>query len=79
MKDFLKKVENIKEKLTEGHYKELSDILLEVQLSSGTIGEVFAGVAFNLKKIKEENNNAYNLAKDDIDNIISYAKSINYL
>lgn len=79
MKDFLKKVEYIKLAFSMNRCEELSAELLAVQLALGTPGEVFAGIAYNLNKIKVENLVAYNLVKKEIDEIIEYAKSINYL
>lgn len=79
MKDYLKKVELIRNKLAKGGFEDLSERIFEAQSSCGTLGESFAGVAFILNQIKKESQGAYFHAIDEIDEIINYAKSINYL
>lgn len=79
MNDFIEKVEYIKSCFINGGFENLSNKLTEVQLSSGTPGEVFAGIVYNLNEIKNNNISAYELSRDKINDIIEYAKSINYL
>jgi cation transport regulator ChaC len=79
MEDFLNKVEYVRDALNEGGYPELAKQILDVQLSGGTPGEVFAGIAYYLNKMKDEHSQAYLLAREQIDEIIQYARSINYL
>jgi len=77
--DFLSKIENIKKLLAENKYEDYCQEILNLQLSGGTGGEVFVSVCSKLLELKKQDIKAFELVKKDAEELIAYAKSIDYL
>ncbi|MCW3104298.1 MAG: hypothetical protein JWO09_2738 [Bacteroidetes bacterium] len=77
--NLLNQIKAIKEKLINSGYSTVADNILDYQLSGGTPGEVFAGVSFYLNELKNKNKDVYSVISKEADEIISYAKSLNYI
>lgn len=76
--DVFKKIEFIKKKLEEHNFNEVYEEVKNSQ-TGGTPGETFMSVLYKLLDLKKSNIEAYKLVEEEIEEIISYAKSINYL
>lgn len=79
MKNFIELVEKIKIEFSRKGFENKWIILEQIIIEGGTIGEKFAGISFHLNNVKKNKYELYGLAKNEIDEIINYAKSINYL
>jgi hypothetical protein len=77
--NFLENVEIIKAKFTIEGYKEISNEIEDLQIALGTSGEVFASLVFYFNNIKNNKATLYLTAKIEIDEIIKYGKSIDYI
>ena len=66
--------------VTEGKsLDEISKKINECLIEGGTLGEKFMSVALELTRIKDNEKQVYELIENEIDEILIYAKSINYL
>ena len=77
--NFLENVEIIKTRFEIEGFKEISKEIEDLQIAGGTPGEVFVSIAYYLSNVKNNKTILYSIAKSEIDEIIEYAKSINYL
>jgi hypothetical protein len=76
---------NINEKLTEvkrglnlSGFHSLVKEIEDAQMVLGTKGEMFSPVIDKLNQLKKNNSLAYSVIKTEIDELITYAKSIGY-
>lgn len=76
---FLETFETIKAKMQKGGFTIEAEKILQCQIALGTPGEVFACITFHLNNLYINSSPAYIIAKEEIDEIIKYAKSINYI
>ena len=72
-------LKDIYQKLEASGYNEIKEDIYEGQLSGGSGGEIFLIVLTKLIYIKKINPVAYDLIKKEIDELVTYAKSIDYL
>jgi hypothetical protein len=77
--NYPEKIEIIKNKFQQNGFNKDADEIKNCQEVLGTPGEVFACISFFLNTIRKNNTEAYQIAKEEIDAIIEYAKSINYI
>lgn len=76
--NLLNDIEDIKKKLNEAGYDNLSNDILNAQISGGTPGEVLILVCSEILEIKKKNYKAYLTAQIEMDKLVDYAKSLNY-
>lgn len=67
--DFFNKTELIKKTLNQNNYKNISESILDAQLSGGTRGEVLLIVCSKLLDIKKANSKAYLLIKENAEEL----------
>jgi hypothetical protein len=79
MDNWVERVNIVKQKFADNGFTVESDEILNCQLMLGTPGEIFTRISHHLNEQRNLNSNCYMVAKYEIDDIISYAKSINYL
>lgn len=72
-------LKDIYQKLEDAGYPEIKKDIHEGQLSGGTGGEIFLIVLTKLIELKRNNPKVYVIVKKEIDELIIYGKSINYL
>jgi len=79
MTDVFQQIESLRKKLTMNDFPELANLILQYQTELGTPGEVFQKVCYSLNAECSSGSNAYKAAKEEIDTILDYGRSINYL
>lgn len=79
MENVFEKIELIKQKFISLGFPDATMKIIEVQMSGGTPGEVFAGVSFFLYQLKQNNSLEYLDTKEEINEILEYAKKLNYI
>jgi len=77
--NYPEKINTILHKLTQHGFLKDADAITDCQVALGTPGEVFSCIAFHLNNLRKNNSNAYQIVKDEIDDVINYARSINYI
>jgi hypothetical protein len=77
--DWIKKLADIKSVLIENGFSNVVDEIINSQLVLGTSGEMYLSVMTVLMKLKDKHSDAYVLVKNDIEDLIVYGKSINYI
>ncbi len=73
------KLDKIYNKLEEEGYSSIKREIHEGQISGGTAGEIFSIVLDKLMNLEHTHHKAYEKIKDEIEEFIIYAKSIDYL
>ncbi len=77
--NWIDQINAIRAKLSNAGYVDTVSEITNAQMVLGTAGEMFLSVMDVLMKIKESNTNEYLIAKKEIEALIEYGKSINYL
>lgn len=74
--DYLKVIEQIKEKLRRSNNSEFAQELTDVQLSGGTGGEVLMAICSTLLALKSRDIDSYSKIEYETNVLIEYANSI---
>jgi hypothetical protein len=77
--NWINKIQDIKKQLKSSGFENLGIEVEEAQMVLGTQGEMFLSVVTKLREIKQNHKDAYSLIKDNVEEIFTYGKSINYL
>ncbi len=77
--DVYKKFEDIKSKLRKNGNCELANQINELQISGGTIGEVFISVLRFIEEHFESSQENIDVIKDEYVQLKNYAKELNYI
>ena len=77
--DWINKIEIIISKLEEFGYFESIDKINDAKMILGTPGEMYMEVLTILLNIKNKNGDEYKLISKEIEELISYGNSINYI
>jgi hypothetical protein len=77
--DWIAKLTNIKNTLMNNGFSNIVDEIVNSQLILGTSGEMYLNVMSVLIELKDKQKDAYVLIKTDIEDLILYGESINYL
>ncbi len=77
--NWILKIQEIRAKLHENGYYNLEKDLINAQLVLGTAGEMFMSIISKLKEIKETDTKAYNLIEPEVEELLKFGRSLNYL
>lgn len=76
--DWLKKVLEIKQKLSDNGHTDIANRITDAQMILGTPGEMYLEVMGVLLDVKKNGGKELKLIQHDIEELLNYGRSINY-